>query len=76
MTDKSLALEISRLKDENKKLQERIYKYENIFMSLEEELREKKHFIQNIVTNTPAILYIFDVIENKLIYVNNEINKS
>ena len=39
----------------------------------EKALHESQHFIQRIADATPNILYIYDLIENRNIYVNNEI---
>jgi PAS domain S-box-containing protein len=39
------------------------------------ELTESKHFIQLITDSTPDLLYVYDVKEWKIIYVNNGINK-
>lgn len=39
----------------------------------EKALRESQHFIQRIADATPSILYIYDLLENRNVYVNNEI---
>ncbi|SDU45258.1 ATP-binding protein [Desulfobacula phenolica] len=41
----------------------------------EENLREKKQFIESIVNLSPDILYIYDIIDKKNVYSNNGIRK-
>ncbi|MFB2938701.1 PAS domain-containing protein [Aerosakkonemataceae cyanobacterium BLCC-F154] len=40
----------------------------------EKALQESQHFIQRIADATPSILYIYDLKENRNVYVNNEIS--
>ncbi len=40
----------------------------------EKKIREQEHFIENIAEASPTILYLYDVQENKIIYINQEIN--
>lgn len=39
----------------------------------EDALRESRRFIQRIADATPTILFLFDIIESKVVYVNNEL---
>ena len=39
----------------------------------EDALRESRRFIQRVADATPTILFIFDIIKNDIIYVNNEL---
>ena len=39
----------------------------------EERLQESQHFIQRITDSIPAILYVYDLIEQKNIYTNKGI---
>ncbi|RJQ56741.1 MAG: response regulator [Nitrospiraceae bacterium] len=41
---------------------------------VEAELQEKQHIVQRIAEATPNILYIFDIIERRLIYANSGLN--
>jgi PAS domain S-box-containing protein len=40
-----------------------------------EELQESHHLIQQIVNTTPGIIYVYDLIEQRNIYVNNQITE-
>jgi PAS domain S-box-containing protein len=40
---------------------------------IEERLKDKQEFIRKIADTTPNILYIFDIINHKLLYANNEL---
>jgi diguanylate cyclase (GGDEF)-like protein/PAS domain S-box-containing protein len=39
----------------------------------EEALKESRHFVQQIADSTPNILYLYDLIEQRNVYVNHEI---
>jgi len=39
----------------------------------EENLRESQHYIQQIIESTPNLLYIYDLVEQQNLYVNQEI---
>jgi PAS domain S-box-containing protein len=41
---------------------------------VESELQEKQHFIQRITEATPNILYVLDINEHRLSYVNQQLN--
>lgn len=40
---------------------------------VESELQEKQYFVQRITEATPNILYVFDIIEHRLSYVNQQL---
>lgn len=42
---------------------------------IEEQLKESQRFIQQVANATPGILYIYDLIEQRNVYVNRQIEK-
>ncbi|HKP32947.1 MAG TPA: PAS domain-containing protein, partial [Chitinophagaceae bacterium] len=39
----------------------------------EQKIKEQQHFIKHIADASPAILYLFDITSNKIVYINHEI---
>ena len=43
--------------------------------NIHETLRVNEHFLNSILSSTPNLIYIFDIVENRNIYANKEVTK-
>lgn len=45
------------------------------YMEAERKLMEQEHFIQNIAEASPTILYLYDLVDKKFVYINKEVRQ-
>lgn len=41
----------------------------------EDSLRKSQHFIERVADTSPAILYVYDLLENRYLYINHQVRK-
>lgn len=69
----------TELTDANHRLQNTLSAYRTLEMSrkqAEKRLQESQHFIQRLTDASPDILYLFDLSLQRIIYINNECERS
>jgi PAS domain S-box-containing protein len=71
--NQQLEVMVERRTTQLKQINQQLFKEVREHRQTEAELKQSQHFIQSITDATPNILYIYDRIEQRNIYVNREI---